>query len=139
MSSDGTLTNLYSFTGGGEGAGPNWLVQGSDGNFYGTTPFDGISGNGGPATGNGIVFRISVSSNLPSILTSDGSLGIINNQFGFTIAGASGSVVVVQASTNLANPGWVPVSTNTVVGGTSFFSDPQWTNYPSRFYRLQAY
>jgi hypothetical protein len=29
---------------------------------------------------------------------------------------------------------------NTFVGtnGTSYFSDPQWTNYPGRFYRLRS-
>jgi len=34
----GTLTTLYSFTGGSDGYGPlAALVQGADGNFYGTT------------------------------------------------------------------------------------------------------
>src|SRR5579862_1190220 len=38
IGSSGNLTSLYSFTGGSDGANP-WarLVQGSDGNFYGTT------------------------------------------------------------------------------------------------------
>ena len=35
-----TLTTLYVFTGGADGGGPSGLVQGSDGNFYGTT-FEG--------------------------------------------------------------------------------------------------
>jgi hypothetical protein len=43
---------------------------------------------------------------------------------------------VVEAATNLANPVWIPVSTNnTLTSGTNYFSDPQWTNYPMRFYR----
>ena len=31
-----------------------------------------------------------------------------------------------------------PVATNTLTGGQSVFSDPQWTNYPNRYYRLRS-
>jgi hypothetical protein len=65
-----------------------------------------------------------------------GSPGVRTNQFGFNISGTSNIVVVVEASTNLANPTWSPVRTNTLTGGSTYFSDPQWTNYASRFYRL---
>jgi len=64
------------------------------------------------------------------------SFGVRNSQFGFTITGSSNLVVVVEASTNLANATWYPLGTNTLVGGSSYFSDPDWTNYPGRFYRL---
>ncbi len=38
--------------------------------------------------------------------------------------------IVVQAATNLVNPVWISVSTNTLsAGGTSSFSDPQYQNY----------
>jgi len=73
---------------------------------------------------------------LPQAQTSNGSLGVKSNQFGFNINWAGNRVVVVEAATNLANPVWVPVSTNTLVNGTSAFSDPQWTNYPGRYYRV---
>lgn len=73
-----------------------------------------------------------------SIQSAGPSFGVLTNRFGFNITGASGLVVVVQASTNLTQPVWVPVSTNTLTGGTSYFSDPQWTNYPGRFYRLRS-
>src|SRR5437867_4968789 len=44
MTPDGTLTTLHSFTGGADGAYPaSGLFQGSDGNFYGTTPNGGKS------------------------------------------------------------------------------------------------
>jgi hypothetical protein len=56
-----------------------------------------------------------------------------------TITGTSNLVIVVQASTNLAVPIWSPVGTNTLSGGSSYFSDPQWANYPGRFYRLRSY
>jgi len=57
------------------------------------------------------------------------------NGFGFNINWASGQTVVVEASTNLLN--WTPVSTNTLVNGTSAFVDPSWTNSPQQFYRVR--
>jgi hypothetical protein len=72
----------------------------------------------------------------PQVETSNASFGVRANQFGFSIAGTSNIVVVVEASTNLATPAWYPLATNTLGGGSFYFSDPQWTNYPGRFYRL---
>ena len=34
-----------------------------------------------------------------------------------------------------SGPRWEPY---TLTGGASYFSDPQWTNYPVRFYRLSG-
>ena len=73
----------------------------------------------------------------PLILNPSASFGVQPGGFGFTISWATNASVVVQAATNLANPVWIPVSTNTLTGGTNYFSDPQWTNYPARFYRVQ--
>src|SRR5665213_131103 len=75
---------------------------------------------------------------LPQVQTGNGSVGVKSNQFGFNISWAGSMVVVVEAATNLANPVWMPVSTNILTGGTSSFSDPQWTNYPGRYYRLRS-
>ena len=75
---------------------------------------------------------------LPQVQTTGASFGVQSNQFGFNINWASDAVVVVEACTNLANPVWNPVATNTFTGGTSYFCDPQWTNYPGRFYRLRS-
>jgi hypothetical protein len=74
----------------------------------------------------------------PQAQTSDASVGVRTNRFGFTISGTSGLVIVVEACTKLANTIWTPVGTNTLTGGTSYFSDAQWTNYPGRFYRLRS-
>jgi hypothetical protein len=60
------------------------------------------------------------------------------NRFGFGITGTSGIVVVVEATTNLANPVWAPLATNTLTGAPLYFGDAQWTNFPSRFYRLRS-
>jgi len=44
----------------------------------------------------------------------------------------------VEGCTNLANATWTPLLTGTLTNGSFYFSDPQWTNYPSRFYRLSS-
>jgi hypothetical protein len=74
----------------------------------------------------------------PVILTSGPSFGVKTNQFGFIISWATNVPVIVEASTNLANPAWSPVATNTLTSGSSYFRDPQWTNYPARFYRIRS-
>jgi hypothetical protein len=74
----------------------------------------------------------------PLILNNGPGFGAQTNCFGFTISWATNISVVVEASTDLANPIWSPVGTNTLISGSSCFSDPQWTNYPGRFYRLRS-
>ena len=66
-----------------------------------------------------------------------GGAGVRTNQFGFTFTGTN-SQVIVEACTNLSTRVWSPVGTNTLTGGSSYFSDPHWTKYPGRFYRLRA-
>ncbi len=73
-----------------------------------------------------------------SMQISDTNFGVQTNQFGFTITGTSNLVIVVEACTNLVNAVWIPLATNTLTGGSSYFSDPKWTNYPWRFYRLRT-
>lgn len=75
---------------------------------------------------------------LPQPQTSDANFGVQTNQFGFNISWASGQTVVVEACTNLANPVWTPLQTNTLTGDAFYFSDPQWTNHPIRLYRLRS-
>jgi len=72
----------------------------------------------------------------PRIRTDTG-FGLQTNRFGFKIAWAGNRVVVVEARTNLFTGVWSPVGTNTLVDGTSYFSDPSGTNSPRRFYRVQ--
>ena len=74
----------------------------------------------------------------PQVQTSDASFGVRTNRFGFTLTGTSGLVIVVEACTDLAHPIWSPLQTNTLTGGSYYFSDPAWTNYPGRFYRLRS-
>jgi hypothetical protein len=74
----------------------------------------------------------------PTIQTAGASFGIRTNRFGFNITGTSGLTVIVEASTNPINSAWIPVATNTIAGGSSYFNDSKWTNYPSRFYRFRS-
>jgi hypothetical protein len=76
---------------------------------------------------------------LPQMQAGGTSLGIQNHPFGFNINWASGMSVVIEASTSLLNPNWSPVATNILDQfGTTHFSDPAWTNYSGRFYRVRA-
>ena len=75
----------------------------------------------------------------PMAQTGGSSFGVRTNQFGFNITtGSLGLVVVVEACTDLSHPVWQPLRTNTLTTGTTYFSDPQWMNYPIRFYRLRS-
>jgi uncharacterized repeat protein (TIGR03803 family) len=71
ISPSGSFTNLHSFKG-NDGALPfSGLVQGSDGNFYGTTPRGGYT-NLNNGIGYGTVFRVSPSGNLTSLYSFTG-------------------------------------------------------------------
>jgi uncharacterized repeat protein (TIGR03803 family) len=77
ISINGVETVLYAFTGGIDGADPNGLVQGSDGNFYGTTSSGGNT-NLNDGDGYGAVFQISTNGALTSLYsftgTTDGAI-----------------------------------------------------------------
>src|SRR5204862_48217 len=67
------------------------------------------------------------------------TLRITGGHFGFSVTGPSNTVIVVEACTNLAQPVWLPVSTNALDGsGASSFSDSQSGNSPARFYRFRS-
>jgi len=74
----------------------------------------------------------------PTVPINDPSFGIQADLFGFTVTGTDGLVIVVEAAADLANPEWSPVSTNTLTGGSSYFSDPDSTSHPVRYFRLRA-
>jgi formylglycine-generating enzyme required for sulfatase activity len=74
----------------------------------------------------------------PLIQNSSPTFGVRTNAFGFNLYGAINNSVVIQACTNLANPVWSPIATNVTANGSAYFSDPQWTNYSGRFYRISS-
>lgn len=60
------------------------------------------------------------------------------NGINFNASWSTRQTVVVEACTNLVNPVWSPVETNTLTNGSFTFSDPDWLSYPSRFFRLRS-
>lgn len=74
----------------------------------------------------------------PTIVRNDASFGLRSNRFGFNVRSISVQTLVVEACTSLSNPVWLPLQTNTLTDGSAYFSDPQWTNHPGRFYRVRT-
>jgi uncharacterized repeat protein (TIGR03803 family) len=69
LATNGTLTTLYSFTGGGDGANPYaGLTQGADGMLYGTTFYGGTNGYG-------TVFRMTTNGTLTPLVSFGGTNG----------------------------------------------------------------
>jgi hypothetical protein len=64
--------------------------------------------------------------------------GVRTNRFGFNITGTTNIPIVVEACTNLASASWTSLLSGALINGSIYFSDPQWTNYPTRFYRLRS-
>lgn len=73
----------------------------------------------------------------PQAQASNRQTGVQTNPFGFNITGTTNIPVVVEASTNLGG-NWTTLQFISLTNGSFTFSDPQWTNYPSRFYRLRS-
>jgi uncharacterized repeat protein (TIGR03803 family) len=147
ISAAGALSTLYSFTNGNDGANPYaGLVQGSDGNFYGTTSTGG-------AKGFGTVFQISAAGALSTLYSftngNDGEQpqaalvqGSDGNFYGTTFSGGQGRYgTVFRLSVGLAGSGpqlaIIPSGANVILtwptNGTSFVlqqnSDLSTTNW----------
>lgn len=73
----------------------------------------------------------------PLMQTGGPSFGVGPAGFGFNITGTADIPIVIEAATSLANS-WVPLESLNLTNGAFYFSDPNWTNYPARFYRIRS-
>ncbi len=104
ISTHGALTTLYSFAGGKDGGSPvAGLVQGSDGNFYGTTEWGGTYGSG--FQGYGTVFKISPNGTLASLHSFAGNDGA--NPFAALLQGSDGDFYGTTSAGGANNSGTV--------------------------------
>jgi hypothetical protein len=95
----GVFTPLYSFTGGADGSLPNSLIQGADGNFYGST----LCGPESPPnvfTGLGKVFKITPAGALSILYTFTG--GNDGGNPGKVIQGADGNFYGITTYPSIA-------------------------------------
>jgi hypothetical protein len=74
----------------------------------------------------------------PQALTGDGGFGVRQNRFGFNISGTPDIPLVIEGSDDVSGRSWVELQSCTLTNGLIYFRDAQWTNYPSRFYRIRS-
>lgn len=109
ITTNGTLTNLYSFADGTDGANPRSLIQASDGNLYGTTSPFRISSVAAP---DGVLFKIATNGTFTPLHVFSGTDGanpigaLVQNPttgvlYGTTqYGGTNGSGSIFQTTTN---------------------------------------
>ncbi len=91
---EGTLTTIYNFCQGGcaDGEYPQaGLIQGTDGNLYGTTLYGGTTGAGSGESGYGTVFRLSIG--LGPFVETRPTIGVVGETItivGYGLKGATG-------------------------------------------------
>ena len=81
LHADGSLTNIYTFSGSQQGRYPNGVLLASDGNLYGTTQYGGQSSDG-------TVFQLTPDGQLTTLLTFRGTNG--SNPISTLIEGSDG-------------------------------------------------
>jgi uncharacterized repeat protein (TIGR03803 family) len=123
---DGAETVLYFFTGMTDGGSPNGLIQGADGNLYGSAAFGGVSSGLCGQSGCGVVFRLTPAGEETVVYsftggTSDGAVAAS------LIQGADGNFYGVTAYGGASNGGTVfkvtPSGTETVLHAFTGGSD----------------
>ena len=87
----GSISTLYSFTGGADGLSPDSsLIQGSDGYFYGTTEYGGAICAVGPTSSCGTVFKISPAGSLITLHSFTGGADGANPDAGALMQASDG-------------------------------------------------
>jgi len=161
ISTNGALITLYSFTGGNDGANPSGgLVQGSDGNFYGTTASTVFQ-----ITPTGVLTTLDSGLAGPSSLVqgSDGSfygttsaggaggagtvfrltimpefqaVTLTNKTLILTFSTEAGGMYQLQYNSDLTSTDWTNLGSPIPATGATLTATDSLTTTPQRFYRL---
>jgi uncharacterized repeat protein (TIGR03803 family) len=132
MTTNGTVTTLYSFSG-PDGQEPDGaLVEGRDGNLYGTTSYGGPNWDSSSPvnSGYGAVFRITV----PPVFQ---TITLTNDVASLTWSAMSNQVCQVQYSTNLASTNWINIGNAITVTNSPVSASDAATTDSQRFYRIE--
>ncbi len=139
ISPSGTYTNLYSFgSSPNDGSNPTaGLVQGNDGNFYGTT-------SGGGTNGEGTVFKLIVPPNPVALIAPPYPINQITNvQVAATniivsLPSIAGETYQLQFSSSMNPTNWVdlPVSVTNSIGALLTLTNFGGASQPQGFYRF---
>jgi uncharacterized repeat protein (TIGR03803 family) len=93
----------------------------------------GTAASGG-SKGGGVVFALAV---LPQVLC-NGNFGMQSNAFGFDFIGISNQTAIIEFCTNVAQPVWSPLQTNSLTGSPQYFFDDTFGRNAGCFYRIHS-
>jgi uncharacterized repeat protein (TIGR03803 family) len=129
INTNGALTSLYSFSfpfyGTNDGEFPRaGLVQGNDGNFYGTT---GTGGLGYP--GGGTIFRLTIVPEFQSVT-------LTNSMVRLTWSTEAGGTYQLQYTSDLTSDNWVNLNAAITATGPTLTTTDSVVSGRQRFYRL---
>jgi uncharacterized repeat protein (TIGR03803 family) len=123
LNTNGALNTLHLFTGGNDGGVPlAGLVQGNDGNFYGTTA-------NGSVSRIGTVFRLTV---VPAFQ----AVTLTNSTLSLTWSTEAGGTYQLQYNSDLSSSNWINLRSPVTATGATLSTTDSLTNAPRRFYRL---
>src|ERR1017187_644292 len=132
---NGSYTNLYPFAGyPNDGSQPNaGLVQGGDGNFYGTTTFGGINNSG-------TVYRLSVPINPPPYpINQITNAQVATTDIVLSVVSIAGETYQLQFSSSMNPTNWVNVpgvSVTNSIGALLTLTNFGGALQPQGFYRF---
>jgi uncharacterized repeat protein (TIGR03803 family) len=127
VTTNGALATLHSFAGAIDGSNPlGSLVQGKDGNFYGTAAAGG-------AYSNGVIFRVSVP--LPPVIQ---SLAATTGLVTLTWSAVATQSYQVQYKSSLAQTNWTDLGATLTAASGALQATDLAPSEPQRWYRILA-
>ncbi len=129
----GSLTNLHTFTDGTDGAFPqDSLIQGTDGNFYGTTVFGGTNDVG-------TVFKLRLPLSPPANQISVIQFFTVSNttNIAVSIPSVAGETYQLQYTATMSPANWIDTGDPALsIGGPLILADTMGARPSQRFYRV---